>query len=75
MINWNTKCVLGGAFVVGVYMAGAYNTGPEINFTRAPLMTTAWLASLFVLYYVLNTYLDLKYGCDHGTFYQTYLGW
>ena len=75
MIQWNMKCIIGGGLLVGLVYAASAGWIPRLDFSAEPLQTTLWLSLLFVMYYVVNTYLDLKFGCDHGDFYQRYLGW
>jgi hypothetical protein len=75
MFQWNPKCVIQGGLLVGLYLSAAWGWGPTIDFAKRPLVSTAWVVLLFVMWYVLNAYLDFKFGCEHGTFYQDVLGW
>ena len=75
MFQWNPKCWILGGVVIGLYLSVAWAYGPTMDFATHPLTTTAWLSLLFLMWYVLYAYLDIKFGCEHGTFYQDVLGW
>ena len=62
MFSWNTKCFVQGGLVVALY---AYaKQGPDLTWMTAALL-------VFVVY-VINAILDVNFGCEHGTLYDSF---
>jgi hypothetical protein len=62
MLSWNTKCFVQGGLVVGLY---AYaRQGPELTWITGALLI--WIV------YAINAILDVNFGCEHGTLYDTF---
>ena len=72
-ITYNTKCILQGAFVLGIWYGSYSGTFPDpTNKEERGWKTGLFALLLFYLVYVGNAILDLKYGCDHGTVFDSF---
>ena len=73
--EFNTKCVLQGALVVGVWYAASPKKETSDSWLPRPQLSVGsvlFAAALFWLTYVMNAILDVKFGCDHGSFYDQF---
>jgi hypothetical protein len=72
-LEWNTKCFIQGAFVLGVW-AGSSSSQPESDqwFPKLELKGTTLIFAglLFWATYAINALLDVNFGCEHGSFYD-----
>lgn len=69
--RYNTKCVLQGFFVLGVWYA-AYNR----DLPKPEMQPKSVLFALFLFWitYFVNAIMDHEFGCDHGDFYRQLTG-
>ena len=70
-LAWNTKCVIQGAAMVGMYYAGQkhlFDDGEEPGWN---MKTSIFVTVVFLLVYWTNALLDNKYGCSHGAFFDS----
>ena len=65
--TYNTKCIIQGFFVLGVWYTSYNHQLPEPKKDGASFLFAAFL---FWIVYVMNAILDGEYGCDHGSFYD-----
>jgi hypothetical protein len=72
MITYNTKCIIQGFFVLGVWAASYKQLTPNPDWDESPAKTGLFALFLFWIVYVMNAVLDLRYGCDHGTIYDSF---
>jgi fatty acid desaturase len=64
--RWNTKCVIQGVAVAGLFLAARKGWTPEPEW---------WVLILLVVFtYVANAFLDEIFDCEHGDLYKTILG-
>ena len=73
--KFNLKCVLQGAFVVGVWVAASSTNINANGWLPEPKMewrSILFAALLFWITYAFNAVLDVNLGCDHGTFYDKF---
>ena len=72
-LEWNTKCFIQGAFVLGVW-AGSLSSQPESDqwFPKLELKGTTLIFAglLFWAMYTINVLLDVNFGCEHSSFYN-----
>ena len=64
--QFNWKCVIQGFFVCLLFYAAYY------HWTAEPGILS--MIFLFWFTYVMNAFLDVIFGCDHGDIYKTILG-
>ena len=70
---WNTKCILQGAFVLGVWYGASGNASnsifpkPEWSFN-----SILFAAGLFWVTYVFNGIMDVNFSCEHGSFFDNF---
>ena len=65
--SYNTKCVIQGFFVLGVWAGASNGALPKPKSGGASFVFAAFL---FWITYVMNAILDVQYGCCHGRFYE-----
>ena len=75
--TYNVKCVIQGGFVVGVWYGSS--SSQESSDQILPQPKWEWGSVLFALLlfyvtYVLNALLDIKLGCEHGSFWDRLAG-
>ena len=64
--RWNTKCVIQGVAVAGLFLAASKGWTPDPEW---------WVLILLVVFtYVANAFLDEIFDCEHGDLYKTILG-
>jgi hypothetical protein len=60
--TYNTKCIIQGAVLVGLWWAASNDKIDKPKW---------WTAlAVFWLFYVMNARLDTVYGCEHGSIYK-----
>ena len=74
-LTWNMKCLLQGAFVVGVWW-GASSTSKDQNslFPKPEwkVPSVLFALGLFWVTYVFNGILDVNFSCEHGSFFDNF---
>ena len=75
--TYNTKCILQGAFVVGVwYGSSSDREAADDAWFPKPEMTLksiVFAGLLFYVTYAIGAVLDAQYGCEHGEFWSSFV--
>lgn len=73
--RWNTKCVIQSVFLLTMVTIANHHKAPlpaVVGFNWETLWKFAVLA---IVFYVMNAFLDLIFGCDHGVLYKKMAMW
>ena len=74
--TYNTKCIVQGLFVVGVWY-GSSSTGPKADGwfpqPEASMKSFIFAGLLFYMTYAIGAVLDAQYGCEHGEFWSSFV--
>lgn len=70
---WNTKCILQGAFVLGVWYGASGNSANSI-FPKPgwSFNSILFAVGLFWVTYVFNGIMDVNFSCEHGSFFDNF---
>jgi hypothetical protein len=70
-VQYNTKCVIQGFFVLGVWYGSYKGVFPDPTDEETKQSSKILFALLlFYVVYVANAFLDKKYGCEHGDLFK-----
>ena len=74
--TYNTKCIIQGLFVVGVWY-GSSSTGPKADGwfpqPEASMKSFIFAGLLFYVTYAIGAVLDAQYGCEHSEFWSSFV--
>ena len=71
--EWNTKCIIQGFFVLGVWAGSSSSKDDSDQWFPKPELkgtTIIFAGLLFWAMYMINMLLDINFRCEHGSFYD-----